>query len=66
MTGNTQMTPNIQAFLKSVDRREFVGGSDARIIMGDDEAALSAYGGRSAARSNRKTYPAISSSSSGR
>src|SRR3984893_15578488 len=23
-----------------VDRREFVGGSDARIIMGDDEAAL--------------------------
>jgi predicted phage-related endonuclease len=25
---------------KPVDRREFVGGSDARIIMGDDEAAL--------------------------
>jgi predicted phage-related endonuclease len=22
------------------DRREFIGGSDARIIMGDDEAAL--------------------------
>ncbi len=40
MTGNTQMTPNIQAFLKSVDRREFVGGSDARTIMGDDQAAL--------------------------
>jgi hypothetical protein len=26
--------------LKPVDRRYFVGGSDARIIMGDDEAAL--------------------------
>src|SRR3954453_13229630 len=24
----------------SVDRRTFIGGSDARIIMGDDEAAL--------------------------
>jgi predicted phage-related endonuclease len=25
---------------KSVDRRSFIGGSDARIVMGDDEAAL--------------------------
>ena len=25
---------------KSVDRRAFIGGSDARIIMGEDEAAL--------------------------
>ena len=25
---------------KNVDRRHFIGGSDARIIMGDDEAAL--------------------------
>ena len=25
---------------KAVDRRSFIGGSDARIIMGDDEAAL--------------------------
>src|SRR6185503_15151651 len=25
---------------KIVDRRAFIGGSDARIIMGDDEAAL--------------------------
>ena len=23
-----------------LDRRSFIGGSDARIIMGDDEAAL--------------------------
>src|SRR6202142_1999407 len=26
--------------LKTGDRREFIGGSDARVIMGDDEAAL--------------------------
>ena len=26
--------------IKSVDRRSFIGGSDARIIMGEDEAAL--------------------------
>jgi predicted phage-related endonuclease len=25
---------------KELDRRHFIGGSDARIIMGDDEAAL--------------------------
>jgi len=31
-----QMTQN----LRSADRRYFIGGSDARIIMGDDEAAL--------------------------
>ena len=31
------MEPNL---LKSADRRYFIGGSDARIIMGDDEAAL--------------------------
>ena len=34
------MTANIPALLKYVDRREFIGGSDARTIMGDDEAAL--------------------------
>src|ERR1700722_11466828 len=27
-------------FGKPVDRKSFIGGSDARIIMGDDEAAL--------------------------
>src|SRR5271155_4675300 len=27
-------------YLSSIDRRCFVGGSDARIIMGDDEPAL--------------------------
>ena len=27
-------------FLQNIDRRAFIGGSDARIIMGNDEAAL--------------------------
>jgi len=40
MTGEMQMTANTQAFRKYVDRREFIGGSDARIIMGADEPAL--------------------------
>jgi len=30
----------MRSLLKPADRRYFVGGSDARIIMGDDEAAL--------------------------
>jgi len=40
MAGATQMTANIPALLKYVDRREFIGGSDARIIMGNDQVAL--------------------------
>ncbi len=34
------MSKNIAQVEKSVDRRSFIGGSDARIIMGDDENAL--------------------------
>jgi len=34
------MTATEMGFRKYVDRREFIGGSDARTIMGDDEAAL--------------------------
>ena len=45
-------------------RRSFIGGSDARIIMGDDEAAYCGSGGKSAARPSRRICPAISSSSS--
>jgi len=30
----------MRSLLKPADRRYFIGGSDARIIMGDDEAAL--------------------------
>ena len=45
-------------------RRSFIGGSDARIIMGSDEAALLAFGARSAARSSPRTCPETSSSSS--
>jgi predicted phage-related endonuclease len=40
MTGDLRMTTSTQAFRKPADRREFIGGSDARIIMGDDEPAL--------------------------
>src|SRR5690348_16768013 len=34
------MEQNSRIHTKSGDRRDFVGGSGARIIMGDDEAAL--------------------------
>jgi predicted phage-related endonuclease len=34
------MKPNTVDYRKNSDRRSFVGGSDARIIMGQDEAAL--------------------------
>src|SRR6476646_7545485 len=34
------MSKNIAQVEKSGDRRSFIGGSDARIIMGDDENAL--------------------------
>src|ERR1700676_4412606 len=35
-----QMTANALLSRKSLDRRGFIGGSDARIIMGDDDSAL--------------------------
>lgn len=34
------MSENTSVFHKNIDRRSFIGGSDARIIMGADEAAL--------------------------
>jgi predicted phage-related endonuclease len=37
LNGETGM---FQESLKHYERRQFIGGSDARIIMGDDEAAL--------------------------
>ena len=46
-------------------RRDFIGGSDARIIMGSDEAALAGSGARNGARPSRRTCPATSSCSSG-
>ena len=36
----TGASPNSFTKRRSTDRRYFIGGSDARIIMGDDEAAL--------------------------
>ena len=41
-------------------RRHFIGGSDARVIMGDDEAALLRLWGKSAARPSPRTSPATS------
>ena len=58
------MAVSARILRKIGDRRYFIGGSDARIIMGDDEASLLSSGVRSGARSNRKTYQAISLSSS--
>jgi hypothetical protein len=41
----------------SENRRLFIGGSDARIIMGKDEPLSSASGRRSGAKPSRKTSP---------
>src|SRR6266478_2346731 len=40
MKGNCHMAKNALETRKFVERRTFIGGSDARIIMGTDEAAL--------------------------
>jgi hypothetical protein len=47
---------------RSADRRYFIGGSDTRIIMGDDEGALLQLWREKRGRSSQKTYRAISSS----
>ena len=47
-----------QASFKAIDnpeRRSFIGGSDARPSWGMTKAPSCAYGGKSAARSNRRT-----------
>ena len=41
---------------QNIDRRSFIGGSDARIIMGDDETTLLQLWRRSAARLNLRTF----------
>ena len=46
------------------DRRSFVGGSDARIIMGNDEAALLRLWREKRGEVEPRTCPATSSSSS--
>ena len=35
-----EMDMHIERIADSAGRRSFIGGSDARVIMGDDEAAL--------------------------
>ena len=47
------------------DRRSFIGGSDARIVMGEANFSYRTSGGKSVAKSNRRTYPATSSSNLG-
>jgi hypothetical protein len=52
---------------KPVDRRTFIGGSDTRIIMGSDEAALlRLWREKRGDVEARRTSPATLSSSSGR
>jgi len=51
---------------KDTNRRSFVGGSDARIVMGTDEAALVRHGEKSGARRNHRITRITSSSSLGR
>jgi len=41
-----------------LDRHLFIGGSDARTIMGDDEAALLRLWRENGATSSLRTYPA--------
>jgi hypothetical protein len=46
-------------FAEQVHRRRLVGGSDARIIVGNDEAALVRLGRENEARPSRRTFRAI-------
>ena len=41
------------------DRRYFIGGSDARIIMGNDEASCCGCGRKSEVKLNRRIFQAI-------
>ena len=53
------MTPLTSRAANSLRRRTFIGGSDARTIMGGDEAALLRLWRESEARRSRQTYRAI-------
>ena len=48
----------ISQIADSPNRRTFIGGSDARIIMGDDQSALVRLWRENGVRSNQMTYPA--------
>jgi hypothetical protein len=43
------MNDKMPVLHKNIDRRSFIGGSDARIIMGNDEQALARKTRRSTA-----------------
>ena len=49
---------------RGASRRSFIGGSDARIIMGDDEAALLRLWRENGARFSQRTCQEILLSSS--
>jgi predicted phage-related endonuclease len=53
-TNDWSVRPKLQ------DRLSFIGGSDARIIMGNDEPALIRLWREKRGRLSRRTYPAIS------
>ena len=55
----------MSAYLSPSDRRGFIGGSDARIIMGDDEEALLRLWRQKRGAEEPEACPAISLSSSG-
>lgn len=51
--------PNHLIRFNATDRRHFIGGSDARIIMGDDQESLTRLGAKSAAKQSRRTSRTI-------
>ena len=55
----------MSSVIKPADRRSLIGGSDSRIIMGEDEEARFGSGAKSAVRPNRRICPAILSCSWG-
>jgi predicted phage-related endonuclease len=59
------MTANTPGLARNSERRDFIGGSDARIIMGNDEAALLRLWREKRGEVEREDLSAISSSSSG-
>jgi predicted phage-related endonuclease len=59
------MTAVELGFRQPIGRRGFIGGSDARIIMGNDEAALVRLWREKRGEAEPGTCPATSSSSSG-
>ena len=58
------MNKKVLRLADSIGRRSFIGGSDARTIMGADEAALQRLWREKRGETERKTCRAIFSSTS--